>query len=264
MDEKGIDYTNPANKEAFFSIREINTVLRPLEQRERPPMGNPAASCDTNLFFGFFHDGTRNNYGASIKAKNHTHSNIARLYSCFPGKGIRGVIPGEPEWEHYPDQYQHFFRVYTPGVGSAFELAGDNGDGRAETLGAAMAYKGEPRIIWTLLQAINNLHRFFHKDAPLITSDEAKQLYRKIRLNRMTLERMPDTPPVHFDDMNRREDFVARQEFTTLLRRLHKSIEYNMICRRSKARERTRRARTCCRGCRWRTCIAQRALPAYR
>ena len=162
-----IAYTNPANSKQFFSFDDEET-LKAFQKREYPPFGNPSASCDTNLFFGFFHDGTRNNYGRSLKNQDHTHSNVARLYSCFPGQSIPGVIPDEPKWEHQPDQFKHFFRVYTPGVGSAFDLVDDSGTGKDETLGAAMAYKGEPRIIWTLLQAINNLHRYF-KNAPLIS-----------------------------------------------------------------------------------------------
>ncbi len=222
----GIDYTDPSNRMRFFSHEDDDTIEF-YKSRESPPFGNPSASCDTNLFFGFFHDGTRNNYGRSIKDKDHTQSNVARLYSCFPGKGIRGVIPGEPEWEHRPDQFKHFFRVYTPGVGSAFDLVDDSGKGKDETLGAAMAYKGEPRIIWTLLQAINNLHRYF-KDESLIPPDEAKQLYRKISLNRNTLECMADAPPERFDDVNRREHFAARLEFAGLLQRLHKALEFHM------------------------------------
>ena len=231
MDGEGLDCTDPANKESFFSIHERNVVLKPLERREFPPFGNSDASCDTNLFFGFFHDGTRNNYGASLREKNHTQSNVARLYSCFPGRSIPGVIPSEPKWEHKPDQFKHFFRVYTPGVGSAFEFVDDSGEGKDATLGAAMAYKGEPRIIWTLLQAINSLHRFFRNDEPLILPDEAKQLYRKISLNRTTLQRMADAPPSRFDDTDKREDFVARLEFTALLRRLHDAIQFNMFGR---------------------------------
>lgn len=227
FDASETDFTDPSNRERFFSVAE-NDAFNTFQNREFPPFGNPSASCDTNLFFGFFHDGTRNNYGRSIKDKDHTQSNVARLYSCFPGRSIRGVIPGEPEWEYKEDQFKHFFRVYTPGVGSAFELVKDSGEGKDGTLGAAMAYKGEPRIIWTLLQAINNLHRYFHKDSPLIKADEAKQLYRKISLNRVTLSHMADAPPDQFDDVNRREHFTARLEFTKLLRRLHDAIELHM------------------------------------
>lgn len=226
---RGIDYSDPANRERFFSSDE-ETTFRAIQRRERPPIGNPAASCDTNLFFGFFHDGTRNNYGASIKAKDHTQSNVARLYSCFPGRSIPGVIPGEPKWEHAPEQFTHFFRVYTAGVGSAFDLVDDSGRGMDETLGAAMAYKGEPRIIWTLLQAMNNLHRYFHKDAPLISATEARELYRKISLTRISLECMADAPPAEFDDYDQRTHFAARQEFTVLLQRLHKAIVYHIPC----------------------------------
>lgn len=230
FDTTGIDFTDPSDRDRFFSVAE-NDAFNVFQQRESPPLGNPAASCNTNLFFGFFHDGTRNNYGKSIVKGDHTQSNVARLYSCFPGRSIRGVIPGEPEWKHHPDQFKHFFRVYTPGVGSAFDLVDDSGKGKDETLGAAMAYKGEPRIIWTLLQAINNLHRFFHKDAPLITAAEAKTLYREIRLTRTTLEKMTDTPPSSYVDRDEREAFAAREKFASLLGRLHSAIELHMTGR---------------------------------
>lgn len=228
FDIAGVDFRDPSNKQAFFSIKERNIDLMPFEKREFLPKDDPNTSCDTNLFFGFFLDGTRNNYGESIRVKDHAHSNVARLYSCFPGRSVPGVIPGEPKWEHQPDQFNHFFRVYTPGVGTAFDLVGDSGKGMDETLGGAAAYKGEPRIIWTLLQAINNLHRFFLKDAPLITPEEAKVLYRRITLTRATLERMTDMPPAQYDEFNPRAHFVARIEFEALLSRLHKAIKLNM------------------------------------
>ncbi len=220
FDENGIDYTDPSNKERFFHRRQLDDLKTQL-QREAAPTGQPGSLCKPNLFFGFFHDGTRNNYGKAISKKNHAHSNVARLYSCYPGRSVPNVIPGEPAWEHEPTQFKNFFRVYTPGVGSIFEQIGDTGEGKDATLGAAMAYKGEPRITWTLLQAVNNLHRFFKGDNPLVTDKDARNLYPKIRLNKFSLEDMTVESPS-------REHGSARREFESILKNLHDAIQYNM------------------------------------
>lgn len=220
FDSESIDYIDPSNKERFFSSAELEKLNGYLN-RESAPIGNPSESCKPNLFFGFFHDGTRNNFGKAIEKGNHTHSNIARLYSCYPGRSVPNVIPREPLWEHAPDQFKNYFRVYIPGVGSVFDLVNDTGVGKDAKLGAAMAYKGEPRIIWSLLQAINNLHRFFKKDAPLVTADEGRKLHRKIQLNKLTLQEMTAESPS-------REFGSARSEFETILRSLHKAIQYHM------------------------------------
>ena len=53
FNESGVDYTDPSNRTLFFSNADRDT-FDSLKSRERPPFGNPAASCDTNLFFGFF------------------------------------------------------------------------------------------------------------------------------------------------------------------------------------------------------------------
>ncbi|HYC41825.1 MAG TPA: DUF2235 domain-containing protein [Noviherbaspirillum sp.] len=190
--------------------------------RERPSKCKPAESCNLNLFLGFFLDGTRNNYGESIANKRYDHSNVARLYSCFPGKSINGVVPGEPKWEHEPDQYTNFFRIYTPGVGSAFDLVDDGGKGIAATLGGAAAYKGEARIIWTLLQAINAIHRFFQKDTLLVSASEARDLYKTISLNKLTLQEMTEYAPESYLSRS------ARKAFEDILKRLHRAIANNM------------------------------------
>ncbi|HYD59785.1 MAG TPA: DUF2235 domain-containing protein [Noviherbaspirillum sp.] len=220
LDKNGIDYVNPSNLDKFFS-REERESLKSFKKRESAPIGDPGSLCKPNLFFGFFHDGTRNNYGKSIEKKNHTHTNVARLYSCYPGRSVPGVIPGEPKWEHEATQFDNFFRVYTPGVGSVFDIVDDTGEGKDATLGAAMAYKGEPRIIWTLLQAINNLHRFFKKDQKLIEDKEAKTLYSRISLNKLSLDDMTAWSPSM-------EHGAARRQFESILLRLHDAIQYHM------------------------------------
>lgn len=216
------DFTDPSNRDNFFSLKE-RSKLDATIGREFIRTSNPSESCNTNLFFGFFHDGTRNNYGSAISKKNHAHSNIARLYSCYPGRSVPNAVPGEPAWKHEAGQFKHFFRVYTPGVGSEFKPAGDTGDGSDRTLGAAMARKGEARITWTLLQAINNLHRFFcnRDDAVLISDDEARSLYPYIHLNKFSLAEMTEDAPS-------KEHGAARNHFESILKRLHKAIAYHM------------------------------------
>ena len=216
-----VDFVDPANKNKFFPGK-LGTKIESYLKRESPPKCSSKESCNTNLFLGFFLDGTGNNYGKSIEEKRYDHSNVARLYSCFPGKSIKGVVAGEPEWEHQPDQYKNFFRIYTPGVGTAFDLVNDSGKGKDKTLGGAAAYKGEPRIIWTLLQAINSLHRFFHKDALLVNASEAEKIFSMVSLNRLTLQEMTEHSPESYLPRS------ARKVFEDVLRRLHKSIQYNM------------------------------------
>jgi hypothetical protein len=82
-------------RDIFFSNREQDAIER-LEEREIAPVGVPGDSCNINLFFGFFFDGTRNNYVKAEHSK--THSNVARLYDCFPGLCCtnQGLVSMEP------------------------------------------------------------------------------------------------------------------------------------------------------------------------
>lgn len=86
----GEEYLEAADKEKLFSKSEGEIIFDYLN-RERMFFGQPNATCNINLFFGFFFDGTRNNY---IKAEpSKSHSNVARLYDCFPGQSVPGVLP---------------------------------------------------------------------------------------------------------------------------------------------------------------------------
>ena len=78
-----LNFLNPVAKDVFFSEKELRD-LKKYERREQPEFGKPGESCKTNLFFGFFFDGTKNNY---IDAENggDNHSNVARLFDCYPG-----------------------------------------------------------------------------------------------------------------------------------------------------------------------------------
>ncbi|WP_038493375.1 DUF2235 domain-containing protein [Janthinobacterium agaricidamnosum] len=152
------DYSVASDRDSFFKVAEKRALIA-FEKREESGPKNSSTSCTTNLFFGFFFDGTKNNYVGAESSK--THSNIVRLYDCFPGMSVPGVLPKEMDWQYKPSNYNHFFKVYIPGVASTFKEVGDTGQGLDLTLGAAMGSKGEARIIWALIQAINNVHRYF-------------------------------------------------------------------------------------------------------
>ncbi|RQO76005.1 DUF2235 domain-containing protein [Aquitalea sp. FJL05] len=152
------NYSNPCSRNVFFSADD-EIKLRGWEARELPPICTPTASCDANLFFGFFFDGTRNNY--NLCQSNDGFSNVARLYDCYPGRSVPGVITSETKWENVETDYPHFFKVYIPGVGTPFPQVKDSGQGRDAAMGAAMALYGHERIVWGLMQAINNVHFYF-------------------------------------------------------------------------------------------------------
>jgi hypothetical protein len=163
------EFAQANDVEKFFGQRFSDKIRLGFEKREQSPTGAPNALCDTNLFFGFFFDGTKNNYVKAEAGKN--HSNVARLYDCYPGLSVPGVLPKSTDWQHNPSRYSHFFKVYVPGVSSPFPQVHDTGEGKDEALGAAAGALGERRIIWALVQAINNVHRYFFK-APLFFQKE--------------------------------------------------------------------------------------------
>lgn len=200
--------------EQIFDVKQVNAI-RILEKREQ--LGAFAGeSCRTNLFFGFFFDGTKNNYVEAEKVKN--HSNVARLYDCYPGASVPGIVPADADWKHEPERYRHFFKVYVPGIASPFKQVGDPGDW---TVGAAAAAFGERRIIWALLQAINNLHRYFLK-TPLISSQESDRLIRLILL-RADARRLMERPSISGERRPFRSK-DARYYFEDVLKRLHRAL----------------------------------------
>ena len=171
----GPEYAEAAQTNIFFP-KVNNQALEQFANREQPSIGSPAESCKTNLFFGFFFDGTKNNY---IKANaSNNHSNVARLYDCFPGKSVPGVLPKDTDWQYNPSRYTHFFKVYVPGVSSPFAQVGDSGEGLDGITGGASGKMGEHRIVWALVQAINNVHRYFFS-VPLILQEETSTLLKR-------------------------------------------------------------------------------------
>lgn len=207
-------HLDPCDRASFFSDEEEGDLKR-LEKRESPPIGNPAASCNTNLFFGFFFDGTRNNYDQC--KQNEGYSNVARLYTAYPGLGVPGV-PAQADEAEWPDkdQYPHFFRVYLPGVGTPFDKVGDDG---GSMWGPAAALYGHERIVWALAQAVNCVHRFFlHK--LLLSDGDIRDASRKLRVTGWNLRN---------GDWLKRGELEAGKEsndniFRGWLQRLHAAI----------------------------------------
>lgn len=222
----GPEYSLATNMEVFFGERDAKTIRKNYEPREQAPTGVPSESCNTNLFFGFFFDGTKNNY---IKANaSNNHSNVARIYDCYPGKSVPGVLPKDTDWEHNPSRYTHFFKVYVPGVSSPFKEVGDSGEGLDDMTGAAAGRRGEHRIIWALVQAINNVHRYFF-NAPLVSQTEMDGIVKHVHLNKHARSMMVGTLPTFGAGPREGEsragvDGAARTCFEKILRRLHAAV----------------------------------------
>lgn len=210
----------PTNPKKFFSS-ELISELGALEGREQPTFGTPGESCITNLFFGFFFDGTRNNYRQAEATKD--HSNVARLYDCFPGLSVPGVLPSYTDWQYRSEQYTHFFKVYIPGVASPFPNIGDSGQGGDATAGAAGGRLGERRIIWALAQAMNNVHRYFLK-APLLTSSDLDRLFRNTSLTRVARAAMDSQSAAQMPERTQYRVGRTREEFKAALSRLHAAL----------------------------------------
>lgn len=215
----GKNFASAEQYELFFNSEERNGIDLKHIKREQPPVGVPGKSCTTNLFFGFFFDGTKNNYKQAETTKN--HSNVARLYDCYPGLSVPGVLPASTDWIHNRSRYTHFFKVYVPGVASPFLEVGDTGEGWRGTAGAAAGAFGDTRIAWALIQAVNNLHRYL-LGAPLVSAVEAKKLVKWIVINKTTRALM-DGRSTGFSKVFGIEERTPTT-FEELLLRLHEAV----------------------------------------
>ncbi len=216
-----LNFLNPMEKDAFFSEKERDE-LRKYERREQPEFSKPSESCKTNLFFGFFFDGTKNNYIDAQEGKN--HSNVARLYDCYPGLCVKGILPTTTDWKDVDEKFTHFFKVYIPGVASKFAaVKDDGGDGIDGTGGGASGLYGERRIVWGMIQAINNLHRFYLKE-PMIGPDEALHLTKMIVLTHKRRELFRERGKYENDLAWQGDTLNTKLRFKVLLERLHNAI----------------------------------------
>jgi len=229
-------FAQAVSKKALYPLdADLKIIEQKWERREQPNYGIPGDSCKYNLFFGFFFDGTRNNYTASDalerdKQIQSTHTNVARLYDCYPGQSVPGVLDKSLDWSYKPEQYKHFFKVYIPGVGTEFKQVGDSGQGFwDEQLGAAAANHGGDRLVWSLIQALNNVHRFFRQGAMLISDGEAHKLAKRINLDAAGLSALEGPEPFAGDDPRSQPGQAARQAFSELLHRLHDDIKVHWV-----------------------------------
>ena len=120
-------------------------------------------ACSGQVFAGIFFDGTGNNRKIDYEdpaPDKRKHTNIVRIFHTFP---LPEIKPGH-------------FRIYIPGVGTAFPEIDDPGKSWEATAGSASAWKGEHRIAWALIQLLNAPHRYVYNNAPLIQPDQAKTI----------------------------------------------------------------------------------------
>ena len=134
-----------------------------------------------------------------------------------------GVLPANTDWQYKPFNYTHFFKTYIPGVASPFKEVNDSGKDSSQTLGAAMGFRGEARIIWALIQAINKVHRYFYK-APLVSSQEAAKLAGLLELSAASRRAMKPDNVFNSNSDAARALKKTRIEFEKLLRRLHGAV----------------------------------------
>lgn len=215
----GDEYLHACSRNDFFSDKDLQKI-KMFETREQVIPGKPNESCKTNLFFGFFFDGTRNNYKVVDELQTKNYSNVARLYDCYPGMGVDGVLPVSRNWNDDKSRYTNFFKIYVPGVATPFPQIKDTGSGTQEQLGAAMGRYAERRIIWALVQAINNVHRYFLKE-PLVNNSEMSGLLNTIELNQEARRYMLHARSVMHLSVRHRDRW-AHEEFMKVLNRLHK------------------------------------------
>ncbi|WP_242490023.1 T6SS phospholipase effector Tle1-like catalytic domain-containing protein [Noviherbaspirillum cavernae] len=149
------------------------------------------------------------------------HSNVARLHNAFPDNGTDGLSK-KTAWSN-PGKYYNFYRTYVPGVGTPFDEVGDTGEGSMRTQGLAFAYMGENRIIWALVEMINNVHRYYRKQK-LIDTDKFKASFNKLTL--------PDFGETHrfapsFNEWNEQATPCQRMTalFTAVLKDLHMALQ---------------------------------------
>ncbi|HJV53127.1 MAG TPA: DUF2235 domain-containing protein, partial [Noviherbaspirillum sp.] len=236
VDKFDLQKCDPSKRVDFFNEDDRHAIrnfeyFRECTDNQFPP------SCDLNLFFGFFFDGTNNNLKRDRDA--HAHSNVARLYSTFPGGKDKH---GSEAWSDLKSKYHNsFFRTYVPGVGTRFEEVEDSGEGFTlcddRPKGLAFCYKGENRIIWALVQALNNIHMFY-TDAPLIDDGEFKKKFNHLVLPSFgeVTRRFPARE--EFDIFRKSELELLRSAFTEALQKLHANLQNYVPVGAGKSRDR--------------------------
>jgi len=202
--------SDPSLSALFFLSDEASDIADIDRSRECPKPGPLPPSCDVNLRFGFFFDGTNNNLDRDLPTFN--HSNVARLYLAFPGND--GKAPPPKAKKTYP----HYFHTYVPGVGTKFVPVGDTGEGDMKKDGLAFAKRGQNRIIWALVAAINNIH-WYYLGEPLVRDDTFS-----IEYNSLELPSFGATKGGWFN-FSQGDLTKLKAAFTKTLTELHKKLE---------------------------------------
>ncbi len=227
---------DPSNFQSFFSAKDRKKISNEYVWPRECTDNNFPPSCNVNLFFGFFFDGTNNNL--KLDRESHAYSNVARLYQAFPGGRDQH---GSEAWPELKTKYHNsFFRTYVPGVGTEFEEVNDSGKGFSLTedrpKGLGFCYLGENRIIWAMVEAINNVSRYY-TDTPLIDSKKFKTDF-----NHLTLPGFGETTArFHANDdgefKQRNSMKLLEAAFTNALQRLHEKLKLYLPTGPQKSRE---------------------------
>ncbi|WP_157751013.1 hypothetical protein [Janthinobacterium svalbardensis] len=96
-------YLNASNFNIFFGKDERDDIRMKFEVREKPQIGCGPNGCKTNLFFGFFFDGTRNDYiiaEKEISAKGVVVSSRVKIFQVLlkfkrrlgPGNRVTSIL----------------------------------------------------------------------------------------------------------------------------------------------------------------------------
>lgn len=137
------------------------------------------------------------------------------------------MLPDNAKWKHDKDSYNHFFRVYAPGVSSPFKDVKDTGKGIEGQAGGAVGYMGEERILWALVQAINNVHRYF-LGTVLMSSDQTLALLKRVKLVKSRRQRMKLPEKIDMENPDGDAADQTRMEFEQVLRSLHAAVAVHM------------------------------------
>lgn len=113
-----------------------------------------AKKCEVPLQFGAFFDGTGNNL--RIDSEKLSHSNIARLLTCYPHVPVQGIG-----------------RLYIPGVGTDFEEIGTPAEGWK---GTAFGIGCEARVLFGLLKTFDFIHQIATNGEQRYTKDQLRVL----------------------------------------------------------------------------------------
>lgn len=135
-------------------------------------------SCSIEVHVGVFFDGTNNNMVrdketvTDVNARS--HSNVVVLYDTFA------------------DKRQYHYRIYIPGVGTAFPYVGEDTESSA---GKALAKGGAARIYWGMIQTINAIHRAAYGKDPLVVDKKASNLITShLSLGAQSIIKIPPVP----------------------------------------------------------------------